>query len=72
MLAYNKLIVAVVSVLLTRALLRWTGIDIASLGVETEFHAVVTALVDVAVAGVTGFMVWWVPNVQKRLRDTFR
>lgn len=69
MLEYNKLIAAFVSVIAMRLLLRWTGIDVNALGVGTEFQAAVALGVDAAVAAVTGFLVWWVPNVRARLRD---
>lgn len=71
MLAYNKLIAAIASVIGMRLLLRWTGIDINALGVSAEFNTAIALSVDAMVAGVTGFFVWWVPNVHRRIRDAW-
>lgn len=69
MLEYNKLIVAFASIIATRLILRWTGIDVNTLGIDTEFRELIALGVDATVAAVTGFLVWWVPNVRARLRD---
>lgn len=69
MFEYNKLIAAVVSVIAMRLLLRWTGIDVNALGVGTEFQALIALAVDAVVASVTGFLVWYIPNVKARWRD---
>ena len=66
MTAYSKLIAAVLSVLLMRWLLRATGIDVAALGVESEFRLLLELGIDLAAAGVSGFFVWLVPNVRAR------
>ena len=67
MTAYSKLIAAVLSVLVMRWFLRWSGIDLAQIGVEGEVGAIVSLLVDSVAAGVTGFFVWLVPNVKMKL-----
>ena len=66
MTTYSKLIAAVLSVLVTRWFLRWSGIDLASLGVDAEVGAIVALAVDTVAAVVTGFFVWLVPNVKQK------
>lgn len=65
MLNYSKPIAAIVSILLTRWLIKWAGLD----GVESEVSTIVALLVDAMAAAVTGFFVWLVPNVKKRVTD---
>jgi hypothetical protein len=72
MTSYSKLLAAVVTVLLMRWVLRWTGLDVAELGVQEDFQAVVYLAVDAVAAGVSGFFVWLVPNVRMKLRDLWR
>ena len=69
MLQYNKLIAAFVSVFATRYVLQWTGVDVSTIGIDSEWQAIWTGLVDIVVASVTGFFVWAVPNVKKTLSD---
>lgn len=71
MLGYNKLITAIVSVVLMRWVTRWTGLDLAEIDDDGELKAAIALSIDCAVASVTGFMVWWIPNVRKRLRDAW-
>jgi hypothetical protein len=72
MTSYSKLLAAVVTVLLMRWVLRWTGLDVAELGVQEDFQAVVYLAVDAVAAAVSGFFVWLVPNVRMKLRDLWR
>lgn len=72
MTSYSKLIAAVATVLLMRWVLRWTGLDVAELGVQEDFQAVVYLAVDASAAAVSGFFVWLVPNVRMKLRDLWR
>lgn len=67
MTAYNKLFAAIASTLLMRWLLQWTGFDAVGLGVDMEIRELVSLGMDLAVAGVNGFFVWLIPNIQKRL-----
>jgi hypothetical protein len=66
---YNKLIAAFVSVIATRIILKWTGVDVSTLGVDLEWQMLWALVVDLVAASVTGFCVWLVPNVKKRWRD---
>jgi hypothetical protein len=67
MMAYNKLIAAIVSALLVRWFLQWSGIDITAIGVEEDLRLLVSVAIDFAAAGVSGFFVWLVPNIKKAL-----
>lgn len=65
--SYNKLIAAIVSALLVRWFLKWSGIDISAIGVEEDLRMLVSVAIDVVAAGVSGFFVWLVPNIKKAL-----
>lgn len=64
--AYNKLFAAILSTLLTRWILKWTGLDVAKLGVASDLQMLVTLGIDAATAGVVGFFVWLLPNKQRQ------
>lgn len=67
MTAHNKLFAAIISALLVRWFLRWTGIDISAIGAEEDLRMLVSVLIDITAAGISGFFVWLVPNVKKAL-----
>ncbi len=65
--AYNKLFAAIISTILIRLFLQWTGLDVVALGVGDQVRDLVSGLIDIAAAAVTGFFVWLVPNVRKEI-----
>lgn len=65
MAAYNKLFAAIVSVLVTRWVLRYFGVDINEFGVGEDLRLAVTVGIDAAAAAVSGFFVWLIPNVKR-------
>lgn len=68
MTAYNKLFAAIVSTLLMRWILQYFGLDVSALGVGDDFRAAVSLTIDALTAGVTGFFVWLIPNIEARFR----
>lgn len=65
--SYNKLFAAVISALLVRWFLHWTGVDISAIGVEEDLRLIVSLGIDFAAAAVSGFFVWLVPNVKRAI-----
>lgn len=67
MTAYNKALAAVISVVIVRLILQWSGFDLVALGVADQFRDLVSYGIDAVAAAITGFFVWLVPNVKKEV-----
>ena len=63
----NKAWACFISVLLVRLIMRWTGIDLAALGVDAQFQWLVQISIDGVVAFISSQFVYWVPNIKRLL-----